>query len=230
MNDNATQITLILDRSGSMGAIMDATVEGVNAFLAEQQKAAGEALLYFVQFDDQYDHVYDGDMQGAPLLTLAEKPDKNHHRYEPRGITALLDAIGRTIEDLGKRLEKMPEPERPAKVVVVIMTDGLENASKHYKLRQIADMIAHQRDVYKWQFQYLGANQDAITEAGKFGIPASHANTFRASTMGTRNAVRAMSSNISSFRETGDVAAMNYSPEARAAAMEEDEPVPHPSH
>lgn len=226
MKENAMQIALILDRSGSMSVIAAATVEGVNAFLAEQRNATTETSIRFVQFDDQYEEVYDGKIDGAPLLSLTGTPCAGYACYEPRGWTRLLDAIGRTIDEMGKRLDKLPEPERPAKVVVVIMTDGHENDSKNYKRAQIADLIAQQRDVYKWEFQYLGANQDAIEEAAKYNIPANNAVTFRATAAGTRNVVAAASRNVRSYGVTGQSATMSFFAEDRARAMEEDPPHP----
>ena len=224
MKENAMQIALILDRSGSMSVIAAATVEGVNAFLAEQKNAATETSIRFVQFDDQYEEVYNGAIDKAPLLTLAEKPAGGESRYQPRGWTALLDAIGVTVTEMGHRLEALPEAERPAKVVVVIMTDGHENRSKKYKLDQIADLIRQQRDVYKWEFQYLGANQDAIHEAAKYNIPADNAVTFAHSAAGTRNVVAAASRNVRSYGATGQSVCMSFMAEDRARALEEDQP------
>jgi hypothetical protein len=223
MRDDLTQIALILDRSGSMSSIANATVGGVNSFMNEQRNAPGSAALLFVQFDDLYEQVYDGDIKNAPVLTLAGIPAAGEHRFEPRGWTALRDAIGTTIEDLGKRLAAMPEQDRPGKVVVVIMTDGMENRSKRFNRSQIAQMIAQQRDVYKWQFQYLGANQDAIKEAQNFSISADNAVTFAATSRGAANVMRAMSSNVSSYRISGQTASLHYSAEERAKAVEQDD-------
>lgn len=224
MKDNLTQIVLILDRSGSMSSIEDATVEGVNAFLAEQKRAPGEAAFYFVQFDDIYEKVYEGLLENAPHLTLAKVPSSGEHRFEPRGWTALLDAIGITIDDLGKRLETITEAERPGKVVVTIMTDGQENRSKKFSQDRIAEMIALQRDVYQWQFQYLGANQDAIKEAGKYNILAANAVQFANSTRGTGNVIRAASAKVSNYRATGQAVTMGFFDEDRSRAMESDDP------
>jgi len=229
MKDNAMQIALILDRSGSMSTIAGATVEGVNAFLAEQKNSPTDVSIRFVQFDDVYEEVYDGKINDAPLLTLSEPTEKSQKQFVPRGWTALLDAIGTTITDVGKRLNDMPESERPDKVVIVIMTDGIENASKQYSMERISEMIQTQRDVYKWQFQFLAANQDAIATASKMSIPMNNAITFNASAAGTRNVVRAASRNVRNFAATGQAATMSYMPEDRAKAMEEDEPASHPS-
>lgn len=228
MKENAMQIALILDRSGSMGDIKEATVEGVNAFLAEQKSAPTETSIRFVQFDDEYETVYVGPVTLAPQLTLDKQPSAGHVRFEPRGSTALLYAIGRTVDELGKSLEAMPETERPAKVVVAIMTDGYENASHtlkpHYDMAKIAEMIRVQRDMYQWQFLFLGANQDAIATASEMNIPAVNAINFAASTVGTGNVMRATSRNVRNYGVTGQSATMSYMAEDRAAAMQKDEP------
>ena len=235
MKDNAMQIGLVLDRSGSMSDIEAATVEGTNAFLTEQQKGIEDVKLHFVQFDDKYETVYSGPVALAPHLTLDKQPTNNQVRFEPRGSTALLYAIGRTMDELGKSLEAMAEAERPAKVVVVIMTDGYENFSHHlvgadkkplYDVAKIAEMIRVQREVYNWQFQFLGANQDVITTAATMNIPSGNAINFAASTMGTGNVMRATSRNVRAYGATGQAMSVNYVAEDRSRAMEQDEPEP----
>jgi hypothetical protein len=223
MKDNAMQIALILDRSGSMGSIADATVEGVNAFLAEQKNSSTEVSLRFVQFDDVYEEIYDGTIDQAPLLTVMKPVTDKQRQFVPRGWTALLDAIGKTVTDVGDRLAALPEEERPAKVVVVIMTDGHENRSKQYTLDQIADLIQQQRDVYKWEFQYLGANQDAIEEAAKYNIPAVNAVTFTASTAGTRNVMDSVTRNVRNYGVTGQSVCMSFVDEDRTGALKPDD-------
>src|SRR5688572_21912856 len=117
MNHQLTDITIVLDRSGSMHSVASDTIGGFNRFLADQQKAPGQATLTLNQFDDVFERVIDArDIQQAPPLT--------NESFQPRNSTALLDAIGRSIRDTGQRLAAMPEPERPGKVVMVIITDG----------------------------------------------------------------------------------------------------------
>jgi hypothetical protein len=114
---------------------------GFNAFLESQQKLPGEARLTLVLFDHEYIVAHDG-------VPIKDALPLDEHTYVPRGTTALLDAIGRTINTIGERLDKTPEAERPAKVIVAILTDGLENASQEFKRKQIFKMIKHQREVY----------------------------------------------------------------------------------
>ena len=222
MKDNAMQIALILDRSGSMSSIAEATVEGVNAFLTEQKNSPTEVSLRFVQFDDVYEEVYDGKIDQAPLLTVVKPKAENQRQFLPRGRTALLDAIGQTVTDVGAQLAELPEEERPAKVVVVIMTDGHENSSEKFTRSQIATLIQQQRDVYKWEFQYLGANQDAIEEAAKYNIPAKNAVRYFASSSGTRSVMASVTRNVRNYGVTGQSTTMNFADTDRAAAMETD--------
>ncbi len=173
MKLNYTYIAEVLDRSGSMGSIAAKTREGHNEFLRGQKTAPGECSYLLTQFDNEYETIYDGPIARAPELTELN--------YVPRGSTALLDAIGDTVMGLGTKLAGLPEAERPERVVVVILTDGQENASQKYSRKEVFDMITHQRTAYGWTFLFLGANQDAIHEGAKFGIPMQFAANYAAS-------------------------------------------------
>lgn len=160
MRSDLTDITLVIDRSGSMESIRDDAQGGVNAFLAEQAKQPGEALLTLVQFDTEYEFLHKGvPIQQAPAYEL-----------HPRGGTALLDAVGRAINETGERLAKMAEQDRPGLVIFVIVTDGHENSSREFSKTQIKEMIQRQQNVYRWHFTFLGADQNAFAEAGGMGI------------------------------------------------------------
>jgi len=169
---NFIEIVVVLDRSGSMQSVCSDTIGGFNAFVAEQKaNALGEVKLSLYQFDDKYDVVYEGkDIKDVPPLT-----DKT---FVPRGMTALLDATGKTINNLGSRLASMPEIERPSLVVFVILTDGQENASKEFKLDQVKEMIKHQTNRYSWQFVFLGADQNAF-QAEQLGISSNNTYTYK---------------------------------------------------
>jgi uncharacterized protein YegL len=193
MKENLTDITIVLDRSGSMDSIKNDTIGGFNSFLSDQQKADGEGLLTLVQFDDRYEVQQDA-------VNLKSVQPLNDKTFSPRGSTALLDAIGRTIQSTGKRLDAMPEGEKPAKIVFVIITDGFENASKTYNQHHINDMIAHQRDVYQWEFVFLAANQDAISTASGLGINAANAMTYAANSAGAAASMDSLSRNLVSYR------------------------------
>ena len=173
MRDDLTDITLVIDRSGSMESIKDDAAGGINEFINQQASESGEALLTLMQFDDKYELVHSG-------INVKKVP-----RYElvPRGMTALLDAVGRAINETGERLAAINEPDRPGLVVVVIVTDGAENASKEYTRADIRRMIEHQQSIYNWQFTFLAANQDAFAAGGSLGIDASGIANFAAGKM-----------------------------------------------
>jgi hypothetical protein len=181
MRSELTEIACVIDRSGSMESIRSDAMGGFNAFLAGQRAHPGQARLSVALFDHEYCLLHDA-------LDLAHVPPLDDHSYVPRGTTALLDAIGRTVEDLGGRLARTPESDRPGKVIVVILTDGLENASTEYSASKVAEMIDHQRSCYGWEFIFLAANQDAITTARTLAIDARDAINFEASGSGVREA------------------------------------------
>lgn len=162
MRDDLTDITLVVDRSGSMESIRTDAEGGVNALIADQAEQPGHALLTLVQFDTEYEFVH----RGVPIGQVPR------YRLVPRGSTALLDAIGRAINETGARLAAMPEAERPGLVVFVVMTDGHENASREFSRTVIREMIERQQREYSWQFTFLGADADAFAEAGGMGIDA----------------------------------------------------------
>ena len=211
MKDNFTRIAIILDRSGSMEICKESTVAGFNEFIRNQKKLPGEATVKLVQFDDQYETVFD--------KRLEDFPELNQNTFVPRGSTALLDAQGRTIVELGQELAALPEQERPSKVIVVTLTDGLENASKHYNLEKIGEMIREQRDKYNWDFVFLGANQDAIATAAAMNIPLPSAMSYSTSKAGIAATMAAVSHYVGAARG-GKAAA--FSPQDRKSAMEKD--------
>lgn len=205
---NKTDITIILDRSGSMESVKQDTIGGFNNFLSEQQKVEGEAALSLVQFDDQYEVVYeDKDIHAADRLT--------ERSFQPRGSTALFDAVGRTINAVGARLAALSEDERPDSVLLVIMTDGFENASREFTAAKINEMISHQRDVYKWEFMFIGANQDAVLSAREIGIQAGAALTYAANEEGTQIAFSLVADKVRNYRVSKDVESLRFNDDDR---------------
>lgn len=168
MRTDLTDITLVVDRSGSMQEIQADAEGGVNAFIENQAKEPGEALLTLVQFNTEYKFLH----KGVPIQKVPQ------YKLKPRGMTALLDAVGRAIIETGERLAKMKDQDRPGLVVFVIMTDGHENSSVEFNKTQIKKMIGEQQDKYNWHFTFLGADQDAFAEAGKMGMDAAAAANF----------------------------------------------------
>ena len=160
MRTDLTDITMVIDRSGSMQSIRTDAEGGINSFIEQQRQEPGETLLTLVQFDTEYEFVHSGvPVKQIPAFTLV-----------PRGSTALLDAVGRAINETGARLAAMAESQRPALVVFVIVTDGAENSSREFTRDQIRTMVEHQQSAYKWQFTFLAANQDAFAAGGSMGI------------------------------------------------------------
>lgn len=198
MKDNLTEIIFILDRSGSMSRLTTDTIGGYNAFIDKQKQEPGEALVTTVLFDDKYEVLHDG----VNLKDIEPLTDK---QYSARGMTALLDAIGKTVNDVGDRLGKMAEADRPSKVIMVITTDGMENASREFIKKQIKEMIIHQTEKYNWQFMFLGANIDAVSEAEGLGISRGCAATYTASAAGTDQLYATMSRTVSAYRTKGKV-------------------------
>ena len=188
MRKDLTETVAIVDRSGSMAVILDDAQGGVNSLIKDQKNGDGECNFTLVQFDTEYEVIHDG----IPIGDVSE------YELKPRGGTALLDAIGQTINTVGNRLSKMPESERPSLVVVAIATDGHENSSKEFNKSQIKEMIERQQNVYSWKFIFLGANQDAFSEAGGIGINAQSAADFGVNKI--QNAYAAASSNILRMR------------------------------
>ena len=157
---NKSEIIVVLDRSGSMSSIKTDMEGGFNSFIAKQKEVPKNCLVSLVQFDDHYEQVYTAlPISNVPALCL-----------QPRGSTALFDALGKTINSVGARLRALSEAERPHQVVFLVITDGMENASREFSPFQIQEMTKTQRDVFSWEFIYLGANQDAFAAAQAMGV------------------------------------------------------------
>ena len=193
MNTQLTEIAFILDRSGSMASMTEPAIAGFNDFLRTQQASLGDARLTTILFDDAY-------QIHTSHQPIAEVQPLDTTTFIPRGSTALLDAIGRTVDALGQRLAEMPAPDRPGKMIVAILTDGLENASQRFTWQDITTRIRHQTEQYAWEFLFLGANQDAIATASKMGIQAANAATYAHSPFGIASSGRAMSRKIAAMR------------------------------
>jgi uncharacterized protein YegL len=198
MKDNLTEIVFILDRSGSMVDLTNDTIGGFNSFIENQKQEPGEAILTTILFDDQYDIFHNGvDIKSIKPLTTKE--------YFARGMTALLDAIGKTINTVGERLNKTKEEDKPSKVIFVITTDGQENASREFTQPKIKEMIERQTKDYNWQFIFLGANIDALSTAKSFGIQAQFSSNYTANAIGTQSVYDGVTRVVSKYREKGTI-------------------------
>ena len=193
MKEDLSEIICIVDRSGSMNAILDDAIGGFNAFLNAQKSQPGEAKLTLILFDHEYQTVHQAvDIQQVEPL--------DRETYVPRGSTALLDAVGKTIDAVGERLAVTPESERPSQVIVSILTDGHENASESYSKAKVAEMIKHQTDKYSWVFEFQAANMDAFAAAEELSISRDHVVQFDATSEGVREAFSTSSARISAMR------------------------------
>lgn len=210
-DSNLTHICMILDCSGSMQSVKPATISGYNEFIEAQQKAPGRAVVDLVLFNHDVLAKYAGQpVQKVRMLTAKD--------YTCDGNTALYDAMGSTIDALGISLAGTVEARRPGRVVVVLMTDGMENASKNYLAGRVSTLVKHQRETYAWEFVFLGANQDAVLTGATMGVPTSSSVTYCASTIGTRSTFQVTSAKVAALR-AGDDDALSYSTEDRAKTM-----------
>jgi uncharacterized protein YegL len=203
-----TEIAFILDRSGSMQSMTHAAISGFNEFLKAQQDTVDDhgkplsATFTLILFDHEYLAVHNRqDIQTARPLTV--------ETYVPRGNTALLDAIGRTIDHIGNELAATPEADRPAKVIIAILTDGEENSSQIFSMADINQRITHQTEKYQWEFMFLGANQDAIATAARMGIHARHAATFAADADDLHASNEVFAMKISASRKASMMCSLN---------------------
>ncbi|MEI4769758.1 hypothetical protein WAX74_08860 [Psychrobacillus sp. FJAT-51614] len=197
MKRNLTELVFILDKSGSMAGLEADTIGGYNAMLAKQKKEEGIATVTTVTtvlFNHEYELLHDRiNVRGISSITEKE--------YEVGGTTALLDAIGSTIQKIGNAQKRTMEDERASKVLFVITTDGMENASCEYTYDKIKSMIAQQKEKCGWEFIFLGANIDAISTAAKFGINEEFAVEYHADNEGTQLNYQALNEAVTSFRK-----------------------------
>jgi len=193
MKTNLTELVFILDKSGSMAGLESDTIGGYNALLKKQREEPGEATVTTVLFDDNYELLHDRiNVKGISPITEKE--------YFVCGCTALLDAIGKTINKIGNVQRNTIEVQRADKVMFVITTDGMENASKEYNYEKIKKMVERQKEKYGWEFIFIGANIDAISTAAKFGISPDRAANYNADGEGTRLNYEAVSNVVSELR------------------------------
>jgi uncharacterized protein YegL len=190
-DSNLTAIQLVIDRSGSMDIIKSDAQGAINSFIEDQRNEPGRCLLRLTDFDNEIRLIY-------PLGDIADAPA---YELEPRAMTALYDAIGVSMVEFGRELEKMDEDDRPAHVIFVVVTDGQENCSREYRdPKVLRKMILRQTDQYGWNFVYLAANQDAVLKARDFGILEDSALTYSHTGAGAQSAMSSASYYASSVR------------------------------
>ena len=192
---NITEVVFILDRSGSMGGLEADTIGGYNSMLAKQKEEEGEVIISTVLFDDRTEVIHNR----LPLNAVKPITDKE---YYVRGCTALLDAVGGAIHHIGKLHKEMPEEERPDKTLFFITTDGFENSSRFYSYDKVKKMIEKKKKKNHWEFVFIGANIDAVHEAGKIGISENRAVRYECDSEGTNLHFATMSKMVSCARKS----------------------------
>ena len=209
MKNKFTEMVFILDRSGSMAGLESDTIGGFNALISKQKKEPGTAFVTTVLFNDGTEMIHDRlNIEAVPVMTERE--------YTPGGCTALLDAVGGTIDHIVSIHRYIRPEDVPEKTVVVLMTDGLENASHQYTLEQIRKKVEHEREKYDWEFLFLGADINAVDTATGIGIHASRAANFMHDDRGIDLCFDAMSHAITSVQRRKPI------PESWRASVERD--------
>ena len=203
MKKGLTNLIFIVDRSGSMGKIASDMIGGYNEFIKKQAELPSDCFVSFYQFDDKYDAVFE-------RKALKDVPALDNTTYVPRGFTALYDAVGKTINDYGKYLSDLKEEERPERVLVVIITDGLNNASHEFDMKEVRDMVKHQTEKYLWDFVFLGSNIDAWSHGESMGIASASTLQFANSKGSVQNAFKSLSRNVRSYRSCDTKAAYSF--------------------
>lgn len=186
---NYTAMLLVIDRSGSMAGIRDDMVGGLTAMLAEQAAEPGLLTVDIVTFDTEIEI----------QCSLADPKDVTV-TLEPRGGTALFDAIGQSVTGFGRVLAALPEHARPETVQVVVVTDGHENASREFGLDAVRALVTHQKEQYSWDFMFLGANQDAVLSGERLGFDAGSSMTFMPSPTAVTNMSASMGRYVKDVR------------------------------
>ncbi len=202
MKKNLTELVFILDRSGSMSGLEGDTIGGFNGMLKKQKKEEGEGEAYVttILFDNVCERIHD-------RVELGKVPPMTEKEYSVRGCTALLDAMGEAISHIGN-IHKYARPEDvPEHTLFIITTDGMENASHRYTREMVKSMVERQKERYGWEFLFLGANMDAISEAASFGIGADRAVSFQCDSAGTQLNYQVLDEAISCVRASAPLSA-----------------------
>ena len=215
MRKGLTEVVFILDRSGSMRGLEAETIGGFNSMLQKQKREEGEALISTVLFDDRTEGIYDR----VPVERVKEMTDK---QYFVRGCTALLDALGGAIHHIANVHKYAREEDRPEKTLFIITTDGMENASRRYSYEKVKQMVEKEKEKYGWEFLFLGANIDAVSVAGRFGIGADRAIDYECDQAGTLLNYEMISETVSAVRRCRNKAEIDQAFAECAAPVRED--------
>ncbi len=198
MTKTSTELVFILDKSGSMGGLESDTIGGFNSMLNKQKALDDDCRITTVLFDNNYELLHDRiDIQAVNPITEKD--------YYVGGSTALLDAIGITLQKIIRVAKYTTKEDLAPKVIFVIVTDGMENASREYSSQKIKSMIEEQKTKYGWEFIFLGANIDAVETASHYGVSADRAMNYVPDRKGTNLNFKVMSYTVEKFRKTGQV-------------------------
>ncbi len=193
MKTNITELVFILDKSGSMSGLESDTIGGFNSMLKNQKAESGKAFVTTVLFDNNYEILHEReDIRDTPFITDKE--------YFVEGSTALLDALGKTINKVVNVQKNKRIEERADKVLFVIITDGMENASREYTAEKVKGLVELEKEKYGWEFMFLGANLDAVSTAKSYGIDKNRAVNYRADSKGTQTNFKAVNHAVSELR------------------------------
>ncbi len=215
MKNGLTEVVFILDRSGSMRGLEADTIGGFNSMIERQKKEEGEVLISTVLFDDKQEVIYD-------RVPVGKIEPMTEAQYYVRGCTALLDSIGGAIHHIGNVHKYIRKEDVPEKTLFIITTDGMENASRKYSIEKVRKMVESKKEENNWEFLFLGANIDAISVAGQFGISSDRALNYECDSAGTKVNFRALSNMVSAVRKSKTKADMNVAMEACCAPIRED--------
>ncbi len=200
VKNGVTELVFILDRSGSMGGLEEDTIGGFNSLIEKQKKQDGKCFVTTILFDHEIITLHD-------RLELEKINKLTDRDYEVRGCTALIDAIGSTINHVTKIHKYARKEDVPENTMFVIITDGMENASKEYSSAKVKEMITEKKEKYGWEFLFIGANIDAVETASNFGISADRAVDYHADKKGTRVVYNAVSAAVGKMRSCAPLCA-----------------------
>lgn len=189
MKNNITELVFILDRSGSMSGLESDTIGGFNSLIERQKQVEGKCYVTTVLFDNQVETIHD-------RVELGQIKPMTDRDYTTRGCTALLDALGSSIRHISQIHKYARAEDVPEHTTFIIMTDGMENASRRFDSDTVKRMISHEKEKYGWEFLFLAANIDAVETAARVGISADRAVNYNADSKGTRVAYEAVAATV----------------------------------
>lgn len=196
-------VLCVLDRSGSMSMLASDVIGGYNEFIEKQKESGSDVSVTTVIFDTEYEVLYaNKPIEDVPVLS--------EEQYYARGATALYDALGKGVNELGNELSNTAESDRPEKVIVVVMTDGMENSSKEFNLEQTKAMLEHQRTKYSWEFLFLCAGEDQLEAGLHMGFNPNHISVYAHDSKGITSSLRSVGDAVYLASAGGNIGTMDF--------------------